>query len=65
MIGQTARRIVVFYVASCHDDLCWYLSIHSPHALKNSANDPGNNVYNLPGAIQREHRMGLVTPVAE
>jgi hypothetical protein len=66
MTGQTAGRIVVFYVASCHEDLRWYLSIHSPTALKYSANDPGDNICNLAGGVKRWRRLSLVSaPVAE
>ena len=65
MIGQTAGRIVVFYISSCHEDLRWYLSIHSPNALKSSANDPADNVYSMPKAIERPRRLKLVRPDGE
>jgi len=55
MTIQPAGRTVLFYLARCHDDLAWYLSIHPTSRLRRAANDDASNL----------DRLCLVKPVAE
>jgi hypothetical protein len=61
MFKPIAARTVIFYVARCHEDLRWYLSIHSNTRLRRAANDDGSNVYPMTSSPAR-NRPCMATP---